>query len=262
MNYWQSELVQLWSRMGKNSPPPLTLDCCLFLDVDGTLIEFSDSPEESVVDEKLKFLLTTILNKLDGALALVSGRSIVSLDRLFAPLRFAAAGLHGIERRDLNGSLRGAGFGDSRLNSLKVALQEITSAHPNTHFEDKGRAIAMHFRNDPEQEPTIRKIFVDAVARLGSQYHIQEGHFVLEIKPSGFSKGTAIKAFLKEQPFSGRLPIFIGDDLTDRDGFRAVEDCDGMSIAVGDRVQAQWRLEDPAAVRTWLSSLRENSSAS
>jgi len=247
--------------MGKNSPPPLTLDSCLFLDVDGTLIDFSDSPLQSVVDEKLKSLLTAVLKKLDGALALVSGRTIARLDELFSPLHFAAAGLHGIERRDLNGAFRGAGFGDSRLNPLKVSLQEITSAHPNTYFEDKGRSIAMHFRNAPEQEPIIRQLLVEAVASLGSHYHIQEGHFVLEIKPSGFSKGTAIKAFLKEQPFSGRKPVFIGDDLTDRDGFRAVEDRAGMSIAVGDRVDAQWHLQDPAAVRTWLGCLVESSSA-
>lgn len=209
----------------------------------------------SRVDDPLKALLGAVSKQLDGALALVSGRPIHHLDELFAPLRVAAAGLHGVERRDRAGTLHGAAFMDSRLNPVRSTLAAMIHSHPKAFFEEKGRAIAMHFRQAPELEPQIRRVLLESIAQLGPSYHIQEGNQVLEIKPSGFSKGTAIKAFLREQPFAGRTPVFLGDDLTDLDGFRMVEERGGMSIAVGDRVRAQWHLKNPSAVRKWLQEM-------
>ena len=92
-------------------------------------------------------------------------------------------------------------------------------------------------------------------APLGTHYHVQEGNKVLEIMPRGFNKGAAVKEFMKEPPFSGRRPVFVGDDLTDQGGFRVVEDQGGVSIAVGDRVQGQYRVDDSAAVRRWLRGI-------
>jgi trehalose 6-phosphate phosphatase len=236
-------------------PPPPSLQWCLFLDVDGTLIELTDSPLDTFADPKLKTLLGQVAERLDGALALVSGRGIAYLDALFAPLRLPSAGLHGVERRKASGAIHGASFVDGQLTAARAALNALVQAHPGILMEDKGRTLAVHYRMAPDREAAVREALTAIAKPLGSNYHIQEGSMVLEIKPRGFTKATAIKAFMAEPPFSGRQPVFIGDDLTDQDGFRMVEDQGGLSIAVGDRVRGQFRLENAAAVRDWLGQL-------
>jgi trehalose 6-phosphate phosphatase len=235
--------------------PAPSLEWCLFLDVDGTLIELTDSPLDTHADSGLKALLGDVAERLSGALALVSGRSISYLDALFAPLRLPAAGLHGVERRKASGVIQGASFVDTQLDSARTALTVLVRAHPGTLLEDKGRTIAVHFRMAPHSEAPVRAAVRASAALLGNNYHIQEGNMMLEIKPRGFSKGSAIKAFMLEPPFSGRKPVFVGDDLTDQEGFKAVEDQGGISIAVGDRVRGQFRMDSPAAVRNWLEAI-------
>jgi trehalose 6-phosphate phosphatase len=224
----------------------------MFLDVDGTLIELTDSPLETFADQELKNLLGSVAERLGGAVALVSGRSIQYLDALFKPLRLPAAGLHGVERRKASGDMQGASFVDTRLDSARAALNALVEAHPGTSIEDKGRTIAVHFRLAPQVESSLRESLIAITKPLGANYHIQEGNMVLEIKPRGFNKGTAIRKFMQEPPFSGRQPVFIGDDLTDQGGFQVVEEQGGISVAVGDRVRGQFRVDDPAAVRSWL----------
>ena len=185
----------------------------------------------------------------------MSGRSIHYLDGLFAPLRLPAAGLHGVERRKASGVLHGASFVDTQLTQARTAVNTLVQAHPGTSVEDKGRTIAVHYRMAPQVESVLRQELAAIAKPLGTNYHIQEGNMVLEIKPRGFTKATAIKAFLKEPPFSGRKPVFIGDDLTDQDGFRLVEDEGGISIAVGERVHGQYRATNASAVRTWLQGI-------
>ena len=235
--------------------PPPSLEWCLFLDVDGTLIELTDTPFETCADADLKALLGEVAERLGGAVALVSGRSIEYLDALFAPLRLPAAGLHGVERRKATGVMHGASFVDSQLDPARMALGALVNARPGTLLEDKGRTVAVHFRMAPEFEPNIRDTVIAVASQLGSNYHIQEGNMMLEIKPRGFTKDAAIKAFMQEPPFSGRTPVFVGDDLTDLDGIKIVEDLGGISIAVGDRVHGQYRAENPAAVRAWLQGI-------
>jgi trehalose 6-phosphate phosphatase len=238
-----------------SSPPLPSLQWCVFLDVDGTLVEFTDSPLETYADPELKALLSDVAERLGGALALVSGRSIEYLDGLFAPLRLPAAGLHGVERRKASGVMHGASFVDSQLDPARTVLKALVIAHPGTLLEDKGRTIAVHFRMAPRSEPAVLETVRAIAAQLGSNYHIQGGNMMLELKPRGFTKASAIKAFMHEPPFSGRKPVFVGDDLTDQDGFRTVEDQGGISIAVGDRVHGQFRLENPKAVRGWLEGI-------
>jgi trehalose 6-phosphate phosphatase len=237
------------------TPPIPSLQWCLFLDVDGTLIELTDSPLETFADPELKTLLSHVAERLGGALALISGRSIDYLDALFSPLRLPAAGLHGVERRKASGIMHGASFVDTQLTEARAAVNALVEAQPGTSVEDKGRTLAVHFRMAPQREAAVRQALVDIAKPLGNNYHIQEGSMVLEIKPRGFSKATAIKAFMQEPPFSGRQPVFVGDDLTDRDGFKMVEDQGGVSIAVGDRVKGQFRFDTVAAVRHWLQGI-------
>src|ERR1700723_3929510 len=132
--------------------PSASLKWCLFLDVDGTLIELTDSPLDTVASPELKTLLGQVAERLGGALALVSGRSIDYLDGLFAPLRLPAAGLHGVERRKATGVMHGASFVDSQLDRARTALKEFVQVHPGTLLEDKGRTVAVHYRLAPQFE--------------------------------------------------------------------------------------------------------------
>jgi trehalose 6-phosphate phosphatase len=236
-------------------PPSPSLDWCLFLDFDGTLIELTDSPLESVADPELTTLLGMVTERLGGAVALVSGRSIEYLDALFDPLRLPAAGLHGVERRKASGGTQGANFVDTRLDGIRAAVQTLATVHPGTFVEDKGRTIAVHFRMAPWHEASVRESLDAIAASLGPHYQVQEGNMVLEIMPRGFNKGIAVTEFMKEPPFAGRRPVFIGDDFTDQGGFRVVEGQGGVSIAVGDRVRGQYRVDDSAAVRRWLRGI-------
>lgn len=238
----------------ESSPAP-SLGWCLFLDVDGTLIELTATPFETHAGEDLKILLRDVAERLGGALALVSGRSVEYLDKIFAPLRLPSAGLHGVERRKASGMMQGASFTDSQLDGARSALKGLVQSRPGTLLEDKGRTVAIHFRMAPQYEAELRSAVADIAATLGANYHVQSGSMMLEIKPRGFNKGGAVKAFMQEPPFSGRTPVYVGDDLTDIDGFRVVDDQGGISIAVGDRVQGRYRLQNPAAVRAWLERI-------
>jgi trehalose 6-phosphate phosphatase len=239
----------------RQAPPPPALDWCLFLDVDGTLVELTDTPSQTAADPEIKALLREVAERLGGAVALVSGRKIATLDELFAPLKLPAAGLHGVERRKAGGAIQGASFVDAQLDRARAAMISLVEAHPGTLLEDKDRTLAVHFRLAPQLEEIMRRAMIDIAKPLGTNYHIQSGKMLFEIKPRGFSKATAIKAFMKESPFSGRRPVFLGDDLTDQDGFGMVEAHGGISIGVGDRVQGQFYLESVAAVRNWLKGI-------
>jgi len=237
----------------RRAPAP-SLTWCLFLDVDGTLLDIADTPADVVVDEALKSLLLRVSERLGGALALVSGRSIAALDELFAPLRLPAAGQHGAERRGASG-LEICADGGTALAGARAHLAAFVESHPGTLLEDKGRSLAVHFRLAPALEDTVRRVVAGAAAPIASRYEVQEGKMVLEIKPRGITKGTAAEAFMREAPFAQRTPVFVGDDLTDESGLRFAEAAGGIAVAVGSRVRARWQLDDPAAVRRWLRAI-------
>jgi len=227
---------------------------CLFLDVDGTLVDFGPTPDSVVVDHQLLRLLEAAASACDGAVALISGRSLTQLDALFAPHRWPAAGLHGMERRDAAGRLHL--HGPERLPQTIVdELHAIAGQHPGLLLEDKGRAIALHYRNAAELGDSLtRRVNALTASHGADALHVQPGDYVLELKPSGITKAHAIDAFMGEPPFHGRTPVFAGDDLTDLHGFEAVECHGGVAIAVGPRVTAAQRLASPSELRAWLGS--------
>jgi trehalose 6-phosphate phosphatase len=228
-------------------------DACLFLDVDGTLIDFGPTPDEVVVDGAALQLLQGAHDALDGAFALISGRSLAQLDALFGANRFPAAGLHGVERRDSLGRLHV--HPAERLPAPLVAeLGEIAERHPGVLLEDKGRAVALHYRQAISLQEMLERE-VEALARRhgGDELQVQPGAYVLELKPSGITKAHAIEAFMQEPPFAGRTPLFAGDDLTDLHGFDAVQRLGGVSIAVGPRVSAMVEVASPAELRELLT---------
>ena len=238
-------------------PGPLPPDCALFLDVDGALLEFADAPGGVVVPDGLVERLSALSAQRDGALALVSGRDIATLDRLFAPLELACAGLHGLQRRHGDGA-HAASVVDSfdapaRMDEVRAAAHEIVAKYPGTVVEEKGPALAFHWRADPLAAADFEGLAAMAAMELPG-YHLQHGDHVVELRPAGADKGSAIEAFLREAPFAGRMAVFAGDDLTDEHGFEVVNRLGGVSVLVGSREpsQARYGLADPVAVRAWL----------
>lgn len=230
-------------------------DWCLFLDVDGTLLEIAPTPDAVRVDDPLRQLLLEVRRALDGALALVSGRTIAALDELFAPQRWPAAGLHGLERRDATGCLHVAAIEGRRLDAARRTLGDLVARTPGALLEDKSHALALHYRGAPAHEAELRRAMQAVTAGLAPDFHLLDGRCVLELKPAVATKADAVRAFLREPPFAGRRPIYVGDDCTDLDGFAAAEQAGGLSIAVGDRVDARQRVASPRDVRTLLADL-------
>lgn len=235
--------------------PNARRDWCLFLDVDGTLLEFAETPDTVTVQAALIAQLARLRTALSGAVALVSGRTVAQLDRLFAPLQLPTAGVHGLERRAADGALQVAPRDRFKLAAARDEMQALIAAHAALLLEDKGGALALHFRRAPALEQLARSIASRVAQQLGAAYQLLEGHMVFEIKPVRPDKGTAIEAFLAERPFAGRKPVFLADDVTDRVGFETVIRLGGIAIAVGPRVSAPWKLADADAVRRWLDSL-------
>jgi trehalose 6-phosphate phosphatase len=233
------------------SPPPLHADAGVFLDVDGTLLDITATPVETRVDAQLRTLLQACAQRLGGALALVSGRSLEQIDALFAPLRLPAAGLHGLERRSGDRERR-ALAPDPALDGARLRLEEFVAAHPGTLLEDKRASLALHVRLAPRFTAAAQAAIRAELATLGSAYALQPGKCVFEIKPAGASKVHAIEEFLAEPPFAGRMPIFAGDDHTDAAAIGAVAARGGIGIAVGEGIEGPYRLADPKALRRWL----------
>lgn len=255
-----SSIIEPTDLVRSPHPGATDLPWCLFLDVDGTLLEIAATPDAVRVDDHLRQLLSEVARALDGAVALVSGRAIAALDELFAPQRWPAAGLHGIERRDARGRLHRHAPARQRLDEARLQLLYLAARTPGILLEDKGAAIAVHYRAAPEIEPTLRRVLGGVAARLAPDYHLLEGKRVFELKPAFATKADAVQAFMREAPFAGRRPIYVGDDITDLDGFAAVERVGGLSVAVGDRVQAQLRVASPRDVRALLADLSEQRS--
>jgi len=231
------------------------VDLCLFLDIDGTLLDFAESPDGISADKELHELLHEARIATSGATALVSGRSLAQIDRIFAPEVWPAAGLHGLERRDASGRVHRQPLAPGRVESALRAFERIARHHPSIDIEDKGLTIALHYRRAPELEASLVDEVQQVADELGGGYHLQRGSCVLEIRPVGATKADAIDAFLSELPFTGRRPVYAGDDLTDVGAFEAVERAGGLSMAVGGRVHAMLNFPTVMHFRRYLSGL-------
>ena len=235
--------------------PLPTTAWCLFLDVDGTLLELADHPGAVFVDRGLRELLVQLGVASNGAVALVSGRTIADLDRLFDGLGLPLAGLHGCERRDARGALQVAPIAVEQLAEVRAGLERLAARHGGLYLEDKGAGLALHFLKTRQIEHEVRAEVALMAAPLVPKFTLLDGHAVIEVKPSAHTKDSAVSAFMEETPFRGRRPIFIGDDQTDYGGFAAVRRFDGIAIAVGPRVKSEWWLPGPVAVREWLGQV-------
>lgn len=228
-----------------------------FLDVDGTLLEIMPRPEDVAADETLRALLSRLSHAAGSALGLVSGRTLAGIDRIFAPLVFPAVGGHGAEVRFPDGSREASCNG--AMDQVREPLAEFAAARPGLRIEDKGFALAVHFRQAPERAEEVLA-FVQSLAQR-SGLAVQPGKMVAELKDARHDKGKGIARLLARPPFSGRKPLFIGDDLTDESGFALVNALGGISVRAGSachHTQARYRLPDPESVRSELRQLLES----
>jgi trehalose 6-phosphate phosphatase len=239
-------------------PPPLrAADIALFLDVDGTLLEIEREPGAVHVPERLCRILERLQAATGGALALVSGRTLDQLDRLFAPLRLSAAGLHGLERRNLGRGIERARPEPAALEQARRRLGAFAAAHAGVLLEDKGLTLALHYRQAPAAAAAAIATAEAAVAESRGALVLLHGKMVCELKPPGVDKGRAIAAFLEEAPFAGRPPVFAGDDVTDEAGFVVINHRGGVSIRIGGGppTAAAFGCPNVRAMQSWLRDL-------
>lgn len=236
----------------------------LFLDVDGTLLEIAASPRAVSVPDELRERLRALFVASGGAVALVSGRAITDLDALFAPLTLPSAGLHGFEHRGASGAYRRRPLPSAAvLEAARGAMLDLAARHAGLLVEDKRFALALHYRGAPQLEEAALTAMRGVAARAGGELEMQRGKMVVELRPAGATKGEAVAAFLGEAPFAGRLPVFIGDDLTDESAFELVSRRGGLAVLVGAPrpTAAGARLADVGAVREWLAQLQAQPAA-
>lgn len=225
-----------------------------FFDVDGTLAAIQSRPDEVFIPATVRQRVAALALQCQGAVALVSGRPIAELDALLAPLVLPAAGIHGAERRTGDEQIQRVTLPQPLLLELAAELARQMSTLPGAELEDKGIAFALHYRRAPQHQPAIERLAAEMVARYPA-FYLQPGKCVVELKPAGVSKGEAIGAFMQQPPFAGRIPVFLGDDLTDEAGFAVVNALGGVSIKVGEGESAAgYRLQDVAAVWQWLET--------
>lgn len=235
-------------------PPALPDNAALFLDIDGTLLEHQPHPEGVIADARLLEQLVALETRLDGALAFITGRSVAMADRLFAPLCLPIAGLYGLEHRLVAGGNTEAAREPEDIAAVAEALQAEFRDTKGVYFERKGPVLAIHTRAAPEALEAVRIAAELALPGLPAGYRIVAGNAGLEFLPKGALKSAAIHRFMQEKPFSGRSPVFIGDDISDESGFDHVNELGGLSIRVkpAGPTAARYTLEDVAAVRRWL----------
>lgn len=229
-------------------------EIALFLDVDGTLLELAPSPDAVRVPGALRNTLVLASQRESGALALLTGRTLDVLDRLFAPSLFPASGQHGFERRDGRGCVTRAAVAPGLLEPVRDWLSAWLGTRGNLELEDKASALAVHYRRAPQLQSEVREVMESAAGTLAPHYRLQKGKYVYELAPACCSIRRVIETFMSEAPFAGRTPVFIGDDDTDEEGFEAVNALGGYSIRVGREVRsaAQYRFATVSGVIGWL----------
>jgi len=226
----------------------------LFLDVDGTLLEIAATPDRVRVPASLRNTLKLCFEREHGALALLSGRSLDDLDELFSPCVFPASGKHGLEVRLPSGTVMRPKIDSTMLDRARHWLGILQQDNRGLLLEDKGIALAMHYRLAPKLAPEVEVVMNEMVVELGETFVVRPGKCVYELMPRDFDERSAIQLLMKDRAFIGRTPVFVGDDPTDEVGFQAVNEMGGHSIRVGnlEETAAQYRFSSVSTVVAWL----------
>ena len=228
----------------------------IFTDFDGTLVEIADTPDDVEVPHLLAEQLERAARELDSAFAVLTGREIADIDRFLAPLHLPVAGAHGTQRRRADGVVEtvdpAAILG---AEEIARAVSQLVQANPSLILETKEGAVALHYRQAPELETAVRIAMEEAVHSV-TDFTLVAGKMVIEARPRAASKGQALRAFMREEPFVGRTPIFIGDDTTDEDGFIAAQELGGVGIKLGEGdTAARMRIANVASVHALIQGL-------
>jgi trehalose 6-phosphate phosphatase len=249
------DIVDIDMELAEISVVPDLEKCAFLLDIDGTLLDMAPSPQQVWVPPTLRQTLDRLDAMTGGAVALVSGRPIHDIDLIFSPLQLPAIGCHGAEFRPIPGSppqIRA-----SRLSAtLKRKLAILAELGPGILIEDKGYSLALHYRLAPDKGPELQAAVTAICADVTDAVDILPGKFVIEIKPAGVNKGTAVCELMQHAPFADRSPIFIGDDTTDEPVFGVISKFGGLGFSVG-RINAEvnGHFDKPESVRSWLSRI-------
>ncbi|WP_347554694.1 trehalose-phosphatase [Robbsia sp. KACC 23696] len=241
---------------------PRLNETAFFFDFDGTLAPLAPTPDAVQVAEGAIAALQTLQTATGGAVAIVSGRPIHEIDRFLAPLALPIAGSHGAEMRrgaQADSEVVRIGFGDPRLEAMRVQLEPMVAAQNGLLLEVKGAGLAVHYRAAPQLQSLVEQVTTDVVRAANAAeeaFVLQPGKMVVEIKPHGVDKGRAIELFLEQAPFAGRKPFFVGDDLTDEKGFKVVNARGGLSVKIGEGDSiAGHREPSVEAFVAWLKQL-------
>ncbi len=231
------------------------LKTAFFFDFDGTLASIVDDPRAVAIDADVLRALAGLHTASGGALAVVSGREIATLDGFLSPLCLPLGGAHGSERRDAGGTLHRVEVAGATIERLAEELERLAATEDGLLVERKRTSVALHYRRRPDLEAYCREKARE-LAALDDGISLLSGKMVVELKLSGRTKGDLIADFMAEEPFRGRRPIFFGDDVTDEDAFGVLPRWNGLSVKIGDGpTAAGYRIPDPAALHAWLIGL-------
>jgi trehalose 6-phosphate phosphatase len=246
-----------------HSMVPHLSETAILLDIDGTLLDLAPTPREVWVPPGLAKTLEGLLQRTSGALALVSGRSLNDIDLIFAPEQFPAVGGHGAEMRLSADSEAVATHAPPMDKELKRRLAAIAKLSPGILLEDKGYSLALHYRLAPHAEKAIYEAVSLIRADLpNAPIEVLPGKCVCEIKHAGFNKASGVLELMKHEPFKGRRPIFIGDDVTDETVFAIMPDLNGLAFSVGRRAKGvAGHFDEPSDVRAFLARLIDDNAA-
>ncbi len=235
------------------TPPPLPPPerCAFLLDLDGTLLDIAPTPESVVVEPGLPEALLRLRARCSDALAVVTGRPIAQVDALLPGVPYAIAGEHGCATRTApHAAIVSATLPDPPPDWSGQA-ERLALAHPGARFEPKARGFVLHYRAAPEHGPALRHALEALIAPRGELFHLMAAKMAWEVRPAGADKGVAVRSLMRLAPFAGRLPVFVGDDVTDEDGIAAARELGGVGLMVPDV------FGEPAGVRAWLRRLAE-----
>jgi len=240
-------------------PPPLATDIALFLDFDGTLVNIAPTPDDIRVDAGLGQTLHVAAQRMNGALAVISGRPVASIDHYLQHRVAAVAGIHGAERRTASGDFQHVALDAAAMSDYRTQLLEFAQAHDGVLLEDKDISMALHFRRAPEWAAACRRAVDDCVAASRGALARLDGKMVVELKPTAVNKAQAVAAYMCEAPFVGRQPVFVGDDITDESAFVLAKELGGYGVIVGHRrpTAATAMLPSVAELHAWLTHVSE-----
>ena len=228
-------------------------DWAVFLDFDGVIADIAPTPDAVHVPDERAAVVDGLRRVTGGALALVSGREVDDIRRVFPGFDGAASGGHGAETHWPDGEIERREADVDAVRATQQALRDLAATNERLLYEPKRLGGVVHYRADPSLEGSVRR-GIEAILEGRDDLEVQPAKMAFEVKPAGFSKGSVIEAFMARAPFAGRTPFFAGDDVTDEAAFAVVNRMGGITVKVGEgETVARRRVEGPDALFAWLA---------